>query len=135
VWIDDRFGTYWRRKSSWWEIQDPDGQWRRATPNNPLRHMDTVEHHPPVATIPPAPGRPEDIVELPPNIFIELQGDEGDSAYAIAVKHGFQGTEQEWLNSLKGEPGPGSPFVVITQSDWDALAVEQPGVLYIVMPD
>lgn len=33
----------------------------------------------------------------------------GKSAYAIAVSHGFKGTEQEWLDSLKGlqgEPGP-----------------------------
>lgn len=28
----------------------------------------------------------------------------GKSAYAIAVAHGFRGTEQEWLDSLKGEP-------------------------------
>lgn len=38
----------------------------------------------------------------------------GKSAYAIAVSHGFQGTEQEWLNSLrgpKGDPGDkGDPF-------------------------
>lgn len=38
----------------------------------------------------------------------------GKSAYAIAVAHGFIGTEQEWLDSLKGlqgEPGPkGAPF-------------------------
>ena len=41
----------------------------------------------------------------------------GKSAYAIAVAHGFKGTEQEWLNSLQGvqgpqgEPGPkGEPF-------------------------
>lgn len=41
----------------------------------------------------------------------------GKSAYAIAVAHGFQGTEQEWLNSLRGpkgdhgEPGEkGDPF-------------------------
>ena len=41
----------------------------------------------------------------------------GKSAYAIAVAHGFRGTEQEWLDSLKGlqgpqgDPGPkGEPF-------------------------
>ena len=41
----------------------------------------------------------------------------GKSAYAIAVAHGFRGTEQEWLDSLKGlqgpqgDPGPkGAPF-------------------------
>lgn len=34
-----------------------------------------------------------------------LKGDPGDSAYDVAVANGFEGTEQEWLDSLKGEPG------------------------------
>ena len=34
----------------------------------------------------------------------------GKSAYAIAVSHGFKGTEQEWLDSLRGPQGPlGNP--------------------------
>lgn len=34
----------------------------------------------------------------------------GKSAYAIAVSHGFKGTEQEWLDSLRGPQGPeGAP--------------------------
>jgi hypothetical protein len=32
-------------------------------------------------------------------------GDPGLSAYDIAVENGFEGTEQEWLDSLVGEPG------------------------------
>lgn len=32
-------------------------------------------------------------------------GAPGKSAYEIAVKNGFEGTEEEWLESLKGEPG------------------------------
>ena len=28
-----------------------------------------------------------------------------DSAYDLAVKYGFSGTEEEWLKSLKGEKG------------------------------
>lgn len=32
---------------------------------------------------------------------------ENMSAYEIAKKNGFVGTEKEWLDSLKGEPGPG----------------------------
>ena len=40
-------------------------------------------------------------------------GVDGKSAYDIAVAHGFVGTEAEWLESLKGEPGkdgaPGEP--------------------------
>ena len=36
------------------------------------------------------------------------------SAYGLAVKHGFQGTEREWLESLKGEKGtPGKGFTVL----------------------
>lgn len=31
------------------------------------------------------------------------------TAYGIAVKHGFKGTEAEWLESLKGETGPAGP--------------------------
>lgn len=33
----------------------------------------------------------------------------GMSAYQIAVKHGFVGTEKEWLDSLVGPPGPSGP--------------------------
>lgn len=29
------------------------------------------------------------------------KGEEGDSAYEIALKNGFVGTEEEWLESLK----------------------------------
>lgn len=37
------------------------------------------------------------------------KGEPGDSAYEIAVKNGFEGTEQEWLASLKGAKGdPGA---------------------------
>lgn len=33
------------------------------------------------------------------------QGPPGKSAYEIAVENGFEGTEQEWLESLKGKDG------------------------------
>lgn len=32
----------------------------------------------------------------------------GKSAYEIAVMHGFDGTEEEWLESLHGEGGSGA---------------------------
>ena len=49
--------------------------------------------------------------------FAETQGTEGDgvsrgfyiSAYGIAVKHGYEGTEEEWLEALKGPQGPVGP--------------------------
>ena len=31
-----------------------------------------------------------------------LKGEDGLSAYEVAVKNGFEGSEQEWLNSLHG---------------------------------
>lgn len=34
-----------------------------------------------------------------------IPGKDGLSAYEIALRHGFAGTEQQWLDSLKGEPG------------------------------
>lgn len=38
-----------------------------------------------------------------------LKGDPGDSAYEIALKNGFEGTEEEWLLSLEGKDGaPGA---------------------------
>ena len=36
-------------------------------------------------------------------------GADGKSAYEIAVKNGFEGTEQEWLDSLVGPQGPQGP--------------------------
>lgn len=38
-------------------------------------------------------------------VFQGMKGDTGDSAYEEAVKLGFEGTEAEWLASLKGETG------------------------------
>lgn len=35
-----------------------------------------------------------------------LSGPQGESAYDIAVANGFEGIEEEWLASLKGQQGP-----------------------------
>lgn len=37
-----------------------------------------------------------------PSVTVYRKGDTGDSAYELAVKLGYDGTEQEWLDSLKG---------------------------------
>lgn len=54
------------------------------------------------------------LVNNPANLKLTqgmLKGDDGASAYEIALAHGFEGTEEEWLASLKGEPGaPGEAF-------------------------
>ena len=45
-------------------------------------------------------------------VFQGKKGDTGDSAYDEAVELGFDGTEAEWIASLKGAPGdPGTPGV------------------------
>lgn len=36
-------------------------------------------------------------------------GADGKSAYELAVENGFDGSEEEWLESLKGETGPQGP--------------------------
>lgn len=42
-----------------------------------------------------------------------VDGKDGESAYEVAVRNGYEGTETEWLNSLKmgpkGDPGPAGP--------------------------
>lgn len=76
-----------------------------------------------------------------------LQGSDGKSAYEVAVKNGFKGTESEWLGTLKGDAfeysdftaeqlynlrGPkgakGDPFTYedFTQEQLDELVAKQP---------
>lgn len=43
-------------------------------------------------------------------ISVGKQGISGKSAYTIAVENGFEGTEKEWLSSLKGNPFTYSDF-------------------------
>ena len=54
----------------------------------------------------------KDIDDLRAGMLTALQyvaanpkGLDGKSAYEIAVEHGFNGTEEDWVWSLKGEPG------------------------------
>ena len=46
---------------------------------------------------------------------------QADSAYDIAVKNGFVGTEQEWLASLHGKDGENAPAVTIKDMYQEAL--------------
>lgn len=50
----------------------------------------------------PTPSQYDQIIAL-------LNATPGKSAYDIAKEHGFEGTEEEWLESLRGEPGPQGP--------------------------
>lgn len=55
-------------------------------------------------------GSNETPVKVTANVLEGLKGKDGKSAYEIAVKHGYQGTEEEWIKSLtpKGGAGGGS---------------------------
>ena len=46
---------------------------------------------------------------------IHLNDYRGLSAYEIAVKNGFEGTEAEWLATLKGEPGRDGENVTVNR--------------------
>lgn len=46
-----------------------------------------------------------------------IQGDKGDSAYEVAVTTGFQGSESEWILSLKGEKGDSGDDTNVSPED------------------
>lgn len=46
---------------------------------------------------------------------IEEEGLKGESAYQVAVDNGFEGTEAEWLESLKGSAN-------LTDEDYEKIA-------------
>ena len=50
-----------------------------------------------------------------------IKGEDGKSAYQIAVENGFVGTEAEWIESLKGVKGdPGTDGKSITLTEINA---------------
>lgn len=49
-------------------------------------------------------------------------GIDGKSAYEVAVKNGFEGTEAEWLDSLKGDKG--EPFTYEDFTDEQLLSLK-----------
>ena len=54
---------------------------------------------------PPIPPTPDLYQQLLQKIDEAAKGEDGKSAYEIAVEHGFVGTEEEWLESLRGADG------------------------------
>lgn len=51
--------------------------------------------------------------------------DKGLSAYDVAIKNGFNGTETEWLSSLKGENAESTNTVVEKQTEYQTKVIEQ----------
>ena len=54
---------------------------------------------------PPIPPTPDLYQQLLQKIDEAAKGEDGKSAYEIAVEHGFVGTEEQWLESLRGADG------------------------------
>lgn len=52
-------------------------------------------------------GSNETPVKVQANVLEELKGKDGKSAYEIAVKHGYTGTEEEWAKGLTPNGGAG----------------------------
>lgn len=62
----------------------------------------------------PTTARPED--KSPDWMLAVKRGQDGPSAYAVAQRNGFTGTQKEWLDSMRGPPGaPGRPGKDLTQ--------------------
>lgn len=53
----------------------------------------------------PIPPTPDLYAQLLQKINETIKGENGKSAYEVVVENGYSRTEQEWLASLKGEPG------------------------------
>ena len=52
-------------------------------------------------------GSNETPVKVTANVLEVLKGKDGKSAYELAVKHGYTGTEEEWIKSLTPNGGAG----------------------------
>lgn len=57
------------------------------------------------------------------------------SAYGLAVKHGYQGTEEEWLNSLTGPKGEPFKYSDFTPEQLEALRGEPGKVSSVIAGD
>lgn len=55
-----------------------------------------------------------------------LDGDDGKSAYQTAVDNGFEGTEEEWLESLKGKDGTGA--VKVSEEEGNIITEKEDGL-------
>jgi hypothetical protein len=51
-------------------------------------------------------------------------GEDGESAYEIAVRNGFSGTEVEWLASLKGDKGDTGIQGIMPSHQWSGTSLQ-----------
>lgn len=57
------------------------------------------------------------VEHIGPRITMDMQTWRGYSAYEIAVQNGFEGSEEEWLASLKGERGDDAATLTVNRKE------------------
>ena len=62
------------------------------------------------------PVRIEGPIKVEAEVKATMVGDNGKSAYEIALAHGFKGSEQDWLDSLQGPKGEPLRFEELTEA-------------------
>jgi hypothetical protein len=64
------------------------------------------------------PDQAEIVLQVPAPVVVDLAatGVQGLSAYHVAVTNGFNGTEAEWLDSLRGPTGTSE--MLWTSTNW-----------------
>lgn len=67
------------------------------------------------------PVRIEGPIKVDAEVKAIMVGDNGKSAYEIAVAHGYKGTESEWLESLSGPQGEPFKYSDFTPEQLNAL--------------
>ena len=76
-------------------------------------------------------GAQEELLSLLyPEIFDAIKGEDGDSAYQVAVNEGYEGTVDEWLQSLVGAQGEAGedgvcPDCNVTDPEPEPVPVEE----------
>ena len=63
-----------------------------------------------------------------------IHGKDGLSAYEIAIKNGFEGTEEEWLNSLAGADGKDGAIKLIVVNELPTNNIDE-SAIYLLPSD
>ncbi len=83
-------------------IPNPQSDWNQLDATK----ADFIKNKPTVLT-------EDDVLDL----IAEQGGGDGLSAYEVALKNGFEGTEEEWLASLEGADGVGINYILISDDE------------------
>lgn len=121
--LQDNTNTPVTVTSTWALFADKGAKGDPGEKGDPGTGLNVIGSLPDVSDLPPT-GEPGDAYMVGRNLYMWDEvlgkwddkgvfqgpaGEQGESAYQVAVKAGFEGTEEEWLASLKGEQGDIGP--------------------------